>query len=583
MVQVLIMFSYTFFSGFSGTVLFEDFLRLTFNGFGTIPVLAVGTFDQDIEASVAYTHPELYDVGREGQELNVRRTLQTFLAAVFHAAIIVCITWLAYPGMDLWGAGDYYTFGSAVYTCLILELTYRVAFLTCSHNKFTLGAIVFTLSGYVFFLAVYPCVSFIANIFEPNMFMVPAYMVCNASFWLCILAIPMIGWSVDSFTNWAKHRLFPDTLDSLKLDDEYDQKKQGERLDDDPLLPNARERARTSEQKQQLTPQQVALFQKHVKLTPYVQQEVSPWRFRYTPQATKKITLGCGIVLLLLGLLVHWHARDAAQVRVIYKMAKQGPTRLVSEVSWGTLDNEIFGEKHCQPSDGDNITCRATVPSDMRPPLLVYYGVGPFYQNIVTYLKSEVSTELMGKHVDDATRDQKCLDKSLRERNGNKIVPCGAKAASLFNDTLELYHNNGDRIHIDKKSVAWNSDVSRYKNPNDYESRANTTWLYELFPDVVKKEEGVKSEAFAAWMRPSALGRVWNHYGWIHQKLNKNDIISFNISSSFNATPEGSKLFVITERNIFGGRHTDLGIALIIAGVVCLILFLIVFYVDRLR
>lgn len=563
-------------------MLFEDFLRLTFNGFGTIPVLAVGTFDQDIEASVAYTHPELYDIGRDGQELNVSRTLQTFLAALFHASIIVCVTWLAYPGMDLWGAGDYYTFGSAVYTCLILDLTYRVAFLTCSHNRFTLGAIVFTVSGYVLFLAVYPCVSFIANIFEPNMYMVPAYMVCNASFWICILAIPMIGWSVDSFTNWAKHRLFPDTLDRLKLDDEYDQKKRGERLDGDPLLPNARERARTSTQ--QLTGPQEALFQKHVKLTPYAQQELKPWRFRYTPKATMKITCGCGIALLLMGSLVHWHAWDAAQVRVIYQMAKQGPTKLVSEVSWGTLENEVFNHTHCQPGDGNVITCNAIVPSEMRPPLLVYYGVGPFYQNIVTYLKSEVSKELMGKDVDEATREKKCLDVNLRVRNGSNIVPCGAKAASLFNDTLELYHNNGSRIVIDNKNIAWNSDVSRYNNPADYKTgRPNTTWLYELFPDVVKREEGVKNEAFAAWMRPSALGRVWNHYGWINERLHKNDIISFNISSSFDATPEGSKLFVITERNVFGGRHTDLGVALIITGVASLVLFLIVCLVDRRR
>merc|ERR1719237_585715 len=81
MVQVLIMFSYTFFSGFSGTVLFEDWLRLSFNGFGSIPVLAVGAFDQDVPASEACKHPQLYVVGREDQELNVQKTLQTFLSA----------------------------------------------------------------------------------------------------------------------------------------------------------------------------------------------------------------------------------------------------------------------------------------------------------------------------------------------------------------------------------------------------------------------------------------------------------------------------------------------------------------------
>jgi len=567
MVQVLILFAYTFFSGFSGTVLFEDWLRLTFNGFGTLPVLAVGAFDQDIKADVADTNPQLYVVGREGQELNVMKTLQTFIAAVVHAAIIVTLNWLAYPGMDLWGAGDYYTFGSAVYTCLIVAMTYRVAFLTCSHNKYTLGIIAFTLCGYVFFLLAYPCVSFIANVFEPNMYMVPAYMVSNASFWICIFAIPMIGWSIDSFTSWAKHTIFPDAVDAIKLDDE-DELKEGLLSSQDDY--SAREMS-------------VSSHMEHVDGSPYVQQGLSSWRIRTTPELTMKITCGCGIALLLIGMLVQNFAKNAAQMRVIYQRAEPGETMLASEIPWGTLDDEVFVGHHCAPSSGTkdgNLTCHATVPRDMKPPLLVYYGVGPFYQNIVSYIKSEVPKELMGKQVDDATRAAKCQEESSREIDGKKIVPCGAKATTLFNDTLELLHTDGKFININKREVAWQSDVNRYKNPENYQERQNTKWLYELFPNVVKPEEGVKSEAFAAWMRPSALGRVWNHYGWVEDKLNKGDNISFKIKSSFNATAVSSKMFVITERNVFGGRHIALGMVLMMVGFGCTVLSLIVCLVQ---
>lgn len=206
----------------------------------------------------------------------------------------------------------------------------------------------------------------------------------------------------------------------------------------------------------------------------------------------------------------------------------------------------------------------------MKPPLLVYYAVAPFYQNIATYIKSEVPKELMGRRVDDETREARCLDEKSRERNGKNIVPCGEKATTVFNDTLELLKKDSKPINISKTRVAWNSDVKRYKNPDNYLSN-DTMWLYELFPNVIKKDEGVKSEAFAAWMRPAAFGRVWNHYGWVNEKLEAGDNISFNINSFFNAPAESSKMFVISERNVLGGRNIALGTFLMMFGVICLI------------
>jgi len=457
-------------------------------------------------------------------------------------------------------------------------MTYRVAFLTCSHNRYTLGVIAFTLCGYVFFLIVYPCVAFMANIFEPNMYMVPVYMVWNGNFWICIFAVPMIGWSVDICTSWAKHVGYPDAVDELKLDDD----RRSQIADDECPFLQENIFCDPSESSVEAAQRPLTLDGGHVDCSPYAQQELKSWRIKTTSRSAIRVALCCGLALFGMGFLVRSQSKSAAQLRVIYQMAAQGETWLASEIPWGTLEPEVTRPHQChpEPNAGFNmgsLTCNVRVPRTMTPPLLVYYGVGPFYQNIVDYIKSEVSKELMGQHVDNAIREAKCRNKDSREQNGKQIVPCGTKAATLFNDTLELVdRNNGKRLKINKTGVAWNSDVNRYKNPTDYCNRTDTTWLYEQFPEVVSKEEGVKSEAFAAWMRPAALGRVWNQYGWLEETLQENDTITFKINSSFNATNESSKFFAITERNIFGGRNNRFGTCLMVAGAFCLFLSLAV-------
>merc|ERR1712008_148537 len=294
------------------------------------------------------------------------------------------------------------------------------------------------------------------------------------------------------------------------------------------------------------------------------------WYVQTTSRSTMRIAFCCGLGLLAMGFLVHEKSRRAAQVRVIYQPAAKGETWLASKIPWGTQMDEVTRAHEC-----NHTTCHVKIPRKMTPPLLVYYGVGPFYQNIVSYLKSEVSQELMGKYVAQATREAKCRDKESRERDGKQMVPCGTKAATLFNDTLELVDQNGNQINITKTGIAWESDVKRYNNPPDYPNRPNTTWLYQQHPGIVSNQTGVKSEAFASWMRPAALGRVWNHYGWVEQEFNGGDTISFKINSSFNAN-ESSKFFAITERNIFGGRHNRFGSILMIVGGSCLFLSFLV-------
>merc|ERR1719410_1488227 len=159
----------------------------------------------------------------------------------------------------------------------------------------------------------------------------------------------MICWSIDSFTSWLKHIVYPDAVDDLKLDNavcEADTSSSDDNDDDD-------------DDDDELH------YGATVDLTPYGQQELKSWRVRTTTPGTMKITFSCGIVVFLLGCLVEHKSREAAQVRVVYQASKQGRTALASEIPWGTIDNEVFNLDSCDSNPGTKyscLTCTVTVP-----------------------------------------------------------------------------------------------------------------------------------------------------------------------------------------------------------------------------
>jgi len=304
------------------------------------------------------------------------------------------------------------------------------------------------------------------------------------------------------------------------------------------------------------------------------------------------------VVIFLLGLIVFKTSNAAAQIRIVYHESEHGESNLASERPMGTKDDELF--KSCtpkevrmssdpqagvlhrnlniQPPKPTELTCKVTIPRDMKPPILIYYGLGTFYQNFATYIKSEVPSELVGKKASDSVREFRCPGEHTRERSGRIIVPCGEKATSLFNDRIDIEGNE-----IEKTNVAWPSDVARYHNPKDYLDRPKTMWMNDLFPKVVNKTLGVQTEAFAQWMRPAALGRVWNNYGWLKKELKKGENLTLNIHSEFR-TPDGtSKMFVLTERNWLGGRHNGLGMALMLCGGVCFGMMIMACFMDQIK
>jgi hypothetical protein len=550
------IFYYTFISGFSGTSLFEDWIRLSFNFLCSFPIMATGCFDKDVDSKVVLEHPELYKAGREGRDLNSKKILQTLLSAITHSTILLSYVGLAFPSMDIHGAGDYYTFGTAVYSCLLVDMNYRAAFITSTHNQYTFGSICASFILYAFYLVVYPCTEFVTSLLAPNMYMVPYHMVKHLIFWMCLVAVPATAITLDMFIIFCFQTIDPWGDGNRELFT-YQQK-------DYELVANV------PEEKAGSSPSSDA----RIDMSPFAQQTLPHKRFTFNKRFVITRLVGLGVANVFLGSWAVYASASAKQIRIHY----EGPE---GYDPWGTQDFEVVkAQDQCKEANRNQAKCRIEVPLhvDMEPPILLYYAIGPFYQNYNDYLKSEVPKELHGDVVPSNVRETFCIEPTRVDEHGEQIVPCGMKATSMFNDSFEIKGHS-----VDKSNLAWPEDLHRYQNPPDYKKRSDTSWLYDRYPDVVPEDEGVNNEQFLVWMRPSALQRVWNPYGYIRDKtLRKGTKLTVEIESNYPMEQmDGWKQLVLTTTGPMGGRHHGFGYCLLLSGVVCFILCVAVHFIDQ--
>lgn len=93
----------------------------------------------------------------------------------------------------------------------------------------------------------------------------------------------------------------------------------------------------------------------------------------------------------------------------------------------------------------------------------MYYGLTNFYQNHRRYVKSRDDAQLLGEFSSPVSTD--CIPFN-ENTNGKQIVPCGAIANSLFNDTLKLHSISLGDVPVLNTGIAWPSDKEiKFRNP----------------------------------------------------------------------------------------------------------------------
>ncbi|CAG8457910.1 83_t:CDS:2 [Ambispora gerdemannii] len=130
---------YQFFTGFTGTSLYEQWTLSFYNTlFSSLPVIVIGMFEKDLKRKTLLAFPELYSIGQTCSAFNLKQFFSWMGAAVYHAIVVLAAPFLLhsyYYGFETRrdGSPQLYELGLQVYTAIVFVVTIKIAYLEC-HN-----------------------------------------------------------------------------------------------------------------------------------------------------------------------------------------------------------------------------------------------------------------------------------------------------------------------------------------------------------------------------------------------------------------------------------------------------------------
>lgn len=248
----------------------------------------------------------------------------------------------------------------------------------------------------------------------------------------------------------------------------------------------------------------------------------------------------------------------------------------------------------CSDSSRKNCKCTLSFSLDklIEGPVFFYYGLTNYFQNQRVYGVSKDDYQLSGDMSKFTTPESSCKPYQY-DGNNKPIVPCGALANSMFNDTFKLYQLKAGvtkEVPLDGKGIAWWSDYNiKYRNPlvEPLKNAFNGTvqpvfWsqpVYELDPKD-SANNGFINQDFLVWMRRSALPNFRKLYRRITEGDYANGLPAGNYSLeiAYNYPVmdfDGRKKVVFSNVSWMGGKNEFLGIAYLVIGSLCLVMSMI--------
>ncbi|CAI9300244.1 unnamed protein product [Lactuca saligna] len=309
---------------------------------------------------------------------------------------------------------------------------------------------------------------------------------------------------------------------------------------------------------------------KKPKYSKFSQQELPAWKPILTPGWVITTFIIIGALFIPTGLLAL--AASDSVVEIIDRYDEACIPDAYTQKAESYIQN---------PNEKKTCTRTIRVPKKMVAPIFVYYQLENFYQNHRRFVKSKSDKQLRDPQAEGDT--QNCFPIDYTTDN-KPIVPCGLIAWSLFNDTYKL-SSRGKAIDIDKKGIAWKSDMEAKFGSDVYPKNFQNGPLI----GGAKLDDSIplsKQEDLIVWMRTAALPKFRKLYGKINTDLDAHETITAEVENNYNTYRFGGrKKLVLSTTTWIGGKNDFLGIAYISVGGLCLFMAInfILLYVFRPR
>ncbi|KAG9154967.1 hypothetical protein Leryth_012158 [Lithospermum erythrorhizon] len=155
----LTLFYFEAFAGFSGQAIYDDWYMIIFNvAVTSLPVIALGVFEQDVHSEVCLQFPALYQQGPQNLFFDWSRILGWMGNAIYTSLVIFFLNVLIFSDQAFSSEGqtaDLAVMGTIMFTCIVWVVNYQIA-LTMSHFTYLQHIFIWSSIGvWYIFLIVY--------------------------------------------------------------------------------------------------------------------------------------------------------------------------------------------------------------------------------------------------------------------------------------------------------------------------------------------------------------------------------------------------------------------------------------------